>query len=108
MAQKVDTAQNSIKNLVASAGDVIFKAVKRKYGAKAVRRKDYASPGTGIDFPVLQRNGRVESAHALSDVLPILPQLAYDYVFIRPDLKERADKWLEENRPRILQPVREE
>ena len=91
-----------------SAGELIFKATKGKYGAKAVRRKDYASPGTGIDFPVLQRDGRVGSAHALSAVLPVLPQLVYDYVFIHPDLRERAEQWLEENRPRILQPVREE
>lgn len=91
-----------------NSGEAVFKAAKKKFGATAVRRKDYTSAGTGVDFPVLQRDGRVGSARALSAVLPNLPQLVFDYVFVRPDLRERAEQWLSDNRARILKPVREE
>lgn len=71
-----------------NAGEVLFNAVQSEFGSDAVRRDSYFPRSPLIDFPVLMRNGRVESARSLSEVLERLPTAAFDFIFIRPDIEE--------------------
>ena len=91
-----------------NAGEQVFQAARKRFGARRVRRKGHAAPGAVIDFPVLLRDGKVESAQVISKVLGPLPQVAFDYVFISPDAKDEARRWLAENRATVIRPVKEE
>ncbi len=90
------------------AGLAIFRAAKRKFGVGAVRQKGKSAGGAAIDFPVLTRDGQIQSAQALSKVLRHLPPLSFDYVFITPEKRQEAREWLEGNRKAILKPKLEE
>jgi hypothetical protein len=45
---------------------------------------------------------------ALSKVIPEIPVVAFEYVFISPEVRERAEEWLENNRERIIRLYGEE
>ena len=40
----------------------------------------------------------------MSKVLTELPVVATDYVFASPEIREEAEKWLEQNREAIIEP----
>lgn len=84
------------------AGELILRAAQDKFGYDAVRRDAYAPKTPLIDFPVLQRDGRIASAQELSEVVAKVPTAAFDYVFIDGRLLTAAKDWLEKNRSDIL------
>ena len=87
----------------------IFEAACAEYGEESVRFDSYRGKGNPADFPVLATaEDRVDSSLAMSDVLKNVPDVAVDYVFVRPDLLERAKDWLRKNRDAIIAPRREE
>ncbi len=84
------------------AGLLIYQSAQAEFGVDAVRRDVRQPSAPVIDFPVRRRDGSIESAHSLSDVIPQLPTPAFDFIFIRPDLAEKAIRWLADHRNRIL------
>lgn len=85
------------------APDLIYEAAKLKFGEENVRFDKYIQKGGIPDFPVWTRDGRVTSALSMSQVLSNLPIIAVDYVFIKPELREEAEKWLKDNRESIIE-----
>ena len=83
-------------------GLAIRNAAIEKYGAESIRYSKPKLKGVGVDFPVRTRDGRVEPAISVSDVLASLKPTALDYVYIRPELTDEGQKWLTANRERIL------
>jgi HD superfamily phosphohydrolase len=57
---------------------------------------------TRVDFPVLDLEGRIISAFALSNVLKNLPPLTVNCIFIEPELQKEAIGWLKKNRHDII------
>ena len=51
----------------------------------------------------MERDGRVVSAQAKSDVLSSIPGASFDYVFIQAGLLAQAKKWLESSRTKVLE-----
>jgi HD superfamily phosphohydrolase len=66
----------------------------------------YRERSRAFDFPVWTRTGVASSAD-LSDILQRFPVVAFDYVFIARDKKLEAQRWLKDNRDRLLTPTME-
>lgn len=86
------------------AGEAVFAAASREFGEENVRREKKKPSSQPLDFPVLFPDGRVASSLSVSETLRALPAISIEYIFIRPDLRDRAMKWLESNRPKIITP----
>lgn len=85
---------NSVEN--------VYDAVCEKFGAAFVRYDKY-TPGTGgLEFPVLMNDQRIASSVSISEILQQIPAAKFEYVFIAPDLKGEAQKWLESERESII------
>ena len=55
-----------------------------------------------FDFPVLLEE-EIVSSTACSDVLDTIPEATVDYVFVAPELREKAKRWLAANKDNILE-----
>ncbi len=84
------------------AGKLIFDEACKKFGEANVRYDTYKQKGSGLNFPVLSIDGRIASSLAMSEVLKTVPIVAVDYVFINPDFRKEAEKWLKEKREAII------
>ena len=80
----------------------VYEAAKRQFGDDAVRIDEYPAKGRGIDFPVWTASDRVESSIMLSETLEKVPGFVVGTVYVRPELRQPARKWLEENRDTII------
>lgn len=94
------------KNL--EAGKLIFQAACEKFGEANVRYDTYKQKNSGINFPVLSTDGRIMSSQTMSEALKNVPIVAEDYVFINPDYRKEAEKWLKEKREAIITRKEEE
>jgi hypothetical protein len=86
------------------AGRLIYEAARRKYHAENVRYDRLPPKGGAPDFPVLMRDGRIESSLAVSDVLRVLPVAKVENVFIIGSKLDEARRWLRDNREKIIVP----
>lgn len=84
------------------APELVHAAAEEHFGKEKVRKDHYAPKGGAPSFPVLKRDGRVVDSIAESQTLSKLPVVAVDYVFVAPDLKGKAEQWLQKNRDDIL------
>lgn len=90
------------------AGKLIFQAACEKFGEANVRYDTYKQKSSGLNFPVLSIDGRIMSSLAMSEALKTVPIVAVDYVFINPDYRKEAEKWLKDNREAIITRKEEE
>jgi HD superfamily phosphohydrolase len=81
-----------------NAAQAVFKAAEGEFGPDKVRRDFYTSKNGVLDFPVLQRNGGVGSSTDHSETLARTPVATAQYVFIAPEVRTQAEKWLHDNR----------
>ncbi len=84
------------------SASAIFSAAEKHFGAESVRADKYTQRGGSYDFPVLQRDGDSVSSLALSETLKAIPIFAIDYVFVEPEKRREAEKWLETNHDAII------
>lgn len=89
--------------LHSNPGEVIASAAAKQFGEKAIRYSKPKIKDTATDFPVKTRDGRIAPAISVSHVLAKLKPAAIDYVFIDPELLRTAEKWLAEERKKILE-----
>ncbi len=86
----------------AESASAVFRAAVKHFGAESVRSDKYTQRGGSYDFPVLQRDGDSVSSLALSETLKAIPIFAIDYVFVEPEKRREAEKWLETNHDAII------
>jgi hypothetical protein len=84
------------------AGERMFEAVKKKFGAENVRFDTYRQSSSPNDFPVLIEDLSVRSSLALSEVLVRLPLTAIDFVFCARDKADEVREWISANQVDIL------
>jgi len=84
------------------AGKLIFDEACKKFGEANVRYDTYKQKGSGLNFPIISLDDRTGSSLAMSQVLKSVPVVAVDYVFINPDHRNEAEKWLKEKRETII------
>jgi HD superfamily phosphohydrolase len=90
------------------AGVAVFKAACEEFGKEYFRHDRYTQEGSGTEFPVKLRDGQIESSFALSEVLKTVPLVNVDYVFVAPEIRPQAEKWLKSERKAIVSLVTEE
>jgi uncharacterized protein len=71
----------------------VFEALAEEMGERSVRRDRYSQRGASQEFPVLV-DGKSESSISISDVLRQVPPAKTDCVYVAPEIKKDADKWL--------------
>jgi len=90
------------------AGRAIFDALGKEFEVDRFRHDRYFQKGGAPDFPVRMRDGRIVSSLAVSEVLNNVPVLSVDYVFAERSIFNEAERWLKENREKIIEPKKEE
>jgi uncharacterized protein len=84
--------------------DLVFEAAKQELGPEFVRRDSYVSAPASEDFPVRLRDGMILSSLTMSKTFSDGqgPGFQVDSVFVSPESKEKAKKWLDEKKPQII------
>lgn len=95
-------------NINPDASREVYQVTCDKFGKDNLRLDKYSKNAGVLDFPVLTNENRIRSSWMLSQILHQIPPVGFEYVFIAPQLKEKALKWLEANRNEIIRPISEE
>ena len=90
------------------AAKAVYQALCKEYGEENVKIDTHKEESTKKDFPVYKDDNRIVSSISESDVLTHLPLIAFEYIFVNPDLKKEARKYIERNRKKIIKPKKEE
>jgi uncharacterized protein YwgA len=73
-----------------SPGEVIARAAVKEFGAQAIRYSQPKIKQVGNIFPVCGRDGRIEPAIAVSEVLTNLRPTSMEFVFVDPELQVKS------------------
>lgn len=84
------------------AGQKIYNYAVEIFGKEQVYYDIYTQSVGNYDFPVIYSNGQIESSLIVSDVLGKIPVVKSEYVFVSPEIKDKAMEWLVENKEDIL------
>ncbi len=87
-----------------AAAAAVAEAATDLYGSESIHYFTYTEKNRGLDFPIQQRDGRVVSCLDVSDVLKNIPVVSVDFVFISPEHREKAEKWLTSKRSEVIKP----
>jgi len=87
----------------AHAAHAIYEATVVRFGAENVRFGASPKRPDPPDFPVRERDGTPASSLALSEVFTRLPAARDEYVFIAPEKRSEAQRWIGEEREAIIQ-----
>jgi len=95
-------------HLNSDAFALISRGLKEQFGDDIVHhQKDLKAAeeiAKDVDFPVHQPGSPESiSSLALSQVLQVLPQTNYAYLYVKKDLREAARQWLNANKNQLLQ-----
>ena len=77
-------------------------AATAEFGVDNVRIAQRSTKGGNVEFPVLSQAGDIVSSVAESSVLPKLPVIATDYIYVDEAILDTARAWLNSNRNDIL------
>ena len=80
----------------------IYRAARVQYGAENVRYGGSPKRGEPLGFPVRDRDGRSVSSLSLSEVLNDMPASRNEYVFVAPELRPEAARWIDSHRDEII------
>lgn len=89
-------------------GETIFNAAKQEFGDEHVRHIKLAEKGHSFDFPVELSDGSVKSSSLISDALGQIPLARLDMVYISPEKRTDAFKWLKSASDEILKKAKVE
>ena len=83
-------------------GNTISKALSEEFGDPNVLLDHIVPRGSAVDFPILEGDNRIASSLNVSAVLHNIPVATIDLVFVESGIRDRARRWLTENRQRVL------
>jgi len=86
----------------------IYAAAAAEFGPEDVRLDTYRQGSQPVEFAVLREDGQVVSSLQESEILNHIPRAAVAYVFVVPERRAEADKWLKSNQESILTKAFEE
>lgn len=82
-------------------GQAIQDRLCREFGESRIKHDAYRGTEEVADFPVLHA-GDVISGRSASQAITNMPTVAVDYVFVDPEIRDRAKSFLNEHRDSIL------
>jgi HD superfamily phosphohydrolase len=77
-------------------------ALRARFGEEAVRHKVIPPKQQNIEFPVLLDSGDISTSRTESTIYADFKPSTVGFVFIDPERKKEATKWLAENKKQIL------
>jgi hypothetical protein len=80
----------------------VYEKLGEEFGEDCVRYDFYSEKGGEVDFPMSMYDGKVDSVLGHSKTLSNIPAAIVDYVYIDPDKREVASKWLQKHREEII------
>ena len=89
-------------------GAAIARAAELEFGTDAIRYSKPKVKNVAGDFPVRERDDRIQPAISVSETLSKLQPTAMEYVFIDPQFEAKAKDWIAKNRDKILAAAGEE
>jgi hypothetical protein len=84
------------------AASTICAALVKKYGNDSVRFAPYDNSGKVSAFPMLSSNGDVVNGLEASEVLTQFPPTILEHVFVAPQIRDDAMKWLQKNKNELI------
>jgi uncharacterized protein len=84
------------------ATEIIFAALQQKFGVELIRRDSYPPKAVAVDFPVLQRNGSIESSFNLSETFQKIPSATFDIILIDRSILDDASKYLQDEKQKMI------
>lgn len=84
------------------AASIIYAALAKKYGKDKVRFAPYDKSGKVSAFPMLSSNGDVVNGLEASEVLTQFPPTILEHVFVAPQIRDDALKWLQNNKNGLI------
>jgi uncharacterized protein len=97
-----DPTQDDLSTNI-NAVEAVLRAAETQFGTSAVARDRETKPSKPMDFAVWRDDGQIVSSLQESKVLERVPAATFDRVFVVPELREEAERWLKENLRGILQ-----
>jgi uncharacterized protein len=85
------------------AGNAIAAALRERYGSDMVRHNRYREENRPNDFPVMTNDGVIESAFEMSTIIERVPVVTVDHVYVVPELKVDAERYIKEHRADIIE-----
>jgi uncharacterized protein len=86
--------------------EAVAKAASEQFGPENVRYGKSPRRPDQPDFPVMERDGSSVSSLALSEVLKRLPASRDEYVFVAPEFRDKAKKWITKEHGSIIEVVK--
>lgn len=80
----------------------VAEALAHRFGQTNVLLDESRRRRARINFPVREKEGHVVFALEKSQVLSQLPLTDFQYVFVAPEIREDADRWLKANVQEII------
>ncbi|NMC43910.1 MAG: HD domain-containing protein [candidate division Zixibacteria bacterium] len=90
------------RDMCPDATDKLFNSLSRYCGAENVKKDTYVQPGGLLNFPVVGYDNRISQSTDLSETLARMPRAEMAFIFISPEKRDKAEKWLDSERDRIL------
>ena len=83
-------------------GQKIYKAACEEFGKENVKHVVETQHRSKNNFPVLVQGARIAQAMNEKEIFSNIPPASGDYVFVSPEIRDKADAWLSKNMERIL------
>jgi uncharacterized protein len=90
------------QRLRTDAVECVAKALRDQFGAAAVRERLIPPKQQNVEFPILLDDGSISTSRSESAIYAGFKAAAIGVVFIDPDKKKDAIKWLAENKKTLL------
>lgn len=90
------------QRLRADAVECVAKALRERFGDAAVRDRQIAPKQQNVEFPILLDDGSISTSRSESTIYAGFKAAAVGVVFIDPEKKKDAMKWLADNKKTIL------
>jgi uncharacterized protein len=86
----------------ADIAKIVARRAAEKFGKDAIRFDSGGKSSSAEVFPVQERAGRIVASSGASEVLSRVPESRYEYVFVKPSLRDDALTWLREMKDSFL------
>ena len=84
-------------------GKAVYSALVDEFGSANVMLDNYVPSGSVVDFPILERDHRIQSSLNASMVLGNIPAAGIDFVFVESGIRNQAQRWINDHLQRILE-----
>jgi len=90
------------------SANLFYTALIQEFGEDNIIYDRWFQKGSIPLFPVLLHDGSVQQSLDLSQTIQHLPVVAIEYIFASLGDRKQAEKWIENNREKIIRDIEEE